>query len=76
MEIYGNEINCEPSDYAWIKEQLSKLPYKELVPASVNSYNRHYELVEGADITQQGVVRRETNARLRKYVNKVLEGMK
>ena len=72
MEIYGLKINCENEDVAYIKEQLAKLPHKQLMRGVINNdnkvYNEHDESLRG-----MGAARRNANNRLRNYINKTLK---
>ena len=75
MEIYGIKINCELDDATYIKEQLGKLPHKQLMRGVINNYNRVYN-EHDKTLTGQGAARRNANNRLRNYINKTLEAQK
>ena len=76
MEIFGNTIKCEPSDLAWITEQVSKIPHKHLIRGVIVKYSEVYASAEGGTLQQIGAARRNANARLRVYVNNTLESLK
>ena len=76
MEIFGNTIKCEPSDLAWITEQVSKMPHKHLIRGVLAKYSEVYASAEDGTLQQKGAARRNANARLRVYVNNTLESLK
>ena len=75
MEIYGIKINCELDDATYIKEQLAKLPHKQLMRGVINNYNRVYG-EHDKTLAGEGIARRNANNRLRNYINKTLEAQK
>ena len=52
MEIFGNSIKCEPSDLAWITEQVSKMPHKHLIRGVLAKYSEVYASAEDGTLQQ------------------------
>lgn len=75
MEIYGIKIQCEPTDTDYIKEQLAKLPHKQLMRGVINKYNSVYNQHDNS-LQGIGEARRNANNRLRNYINKTLEAQR
>ena len=75
MEIYGNKIDCEPSDLSYIQEQLARLPYKQLMKGVTNKYSQVYLKHDGS-LQGMGEARRNANNRLREYIDILVESQK
>lgn len=75
MEIYGIEIQCEIDDATYIKEQLAKLPHKQLMRGVINKYNSVYADHDNT-LIGIGIARRNANNRLRNYINKTMEAQR
>ena len=76
MEIFGNEIKCDPCDVGWITSQVSKLPHKHLITGVIAKYNDVYQTGDGGTLKQKGAARRNANSRLRVYIKSQLESMR
>lgn len=73
MNIYGVEVQCDPTDELWIKETIAKLPHRQLIAGVLNKYNLVIQSAKEGDLKQEGAARRAANSKLRIYVKKSLE---
>jgi len=73
MNIYGVDVQCDPTDETWIKETIAKLPHRHLIAGVLNKYNLVIASADKDDLRQQGAARRTANSKLRIYVKKSLE---
>lgn len=70
----GADMRHSKDDARWIKEQLDRLPYRYRKQAE-EGYSDAYQAAHDAepvDHKKENAARRAANARLRKYVDKVL----
>lgn len=75
MNIYGHPIKCNSQDLAWIKEQLAMNPYKHLTKGIMDSYSEVYSRFD-CYIMDEGKARREANAKLRRYIQRLQDANK
>lgn len=75
MDINGIEIKCELTDLDYIKDQLKRLPYNQLMNGVINKYNEAYQSHDGT-LQGKGKARRDANNRLRRYMDKIQESIK
>lgn len=75
MNIYGHPIKCNEKDLAWIKQQLAKNPHKHLTHGIIDSYSKVYSR-HACPVMDEGRARREANAKLRRYIQRLQDANK